>query len=72
MRRTTHFIFPLLIAAAFGAALSCTAPSTDAPPLPPTAAPSVPVLKQRPRISVRELEKRIHDRVNKEQLAITP
>jgi uncharacterized protein YkwD len=67
MRRAAQFILPMLITGAFGAALSCTSPSTDAPPVPPAAGPSVPKQKQAPRIAVRELERRIHDRVNKER-----
>jgi uncharacterized protein YkwD len=68
MKRAPQFICLLLIAGTFVGPLSCTSPSTEAPPAPLSAAPSVPVLKQRPRIAVHELEKRIHDRVNKERL----
>jgi uncharacterized protein YkwD len=57
----------MLIAGAFVSALSCTSPSTEAPPV-PAAAPSVPVLKQGSRIAVHKLEQRIHDRVNTERV----
>jgi uncharacterized protein YkwD len=67
MRRAAQFILPMLIAGTFVAVLSCTSPSTDAPPAPPAAVPSAPVRKQGPRISVHELEKRVHERVNKER-----
>ena len=67
MRSVAQYIFPMLIAGAFAAALSCTAPSTEAPPVPPAAAPAAPVRMQGPRISVRELEKQVHERINKER-----
>jgi len=57
----------MLTIGAFVAALSCTPPSTEEPPAPPTAVPAAPVRKQGPRIAVHELEKQIHERVNKER-----
>lgn len=73
MRISVQSIFPLLIVGAFVAALSCTSATTDAPSAPsPVQAPAparpVPAQKTLPRISVRNLEKRIHDRVNKERI----
>jgi len=65
MRRSVIFI--LLITWAFIAVLACAPPSTDAPPAPPAAALSIPAQKQPPRIAVRELEKQIHDLINKER-----
>lgn len=62
MRRAAQFIVSMLVTGAFAAALSCTSPSTNAP-----AAPPAPAQKQRPRIAVPELERQIHDLVNKER-----
>lgn len=67
MKRAAQFIFTMLSAGAFAAALSCTPASTEAPPEPSPAAPVVPAKKEGPRIAVHELEKRIHARVNKER-----
>ena len=62
MRRAAQFIVSLLAAGAFAAALLCTSPSTNAP-----AAPPAPAQKQASRIAVPELERQIHDLVNKER-----
>lgn len=68
MRRAVQYIIIILITGAFAAVQSCTSPPTDAPPpLPAPTPPAVPAQKPRPRIAVPELERRIHDRVNKER-----
>jgi len=65
MRRAARFISTLLISGTFGAALSCTSPSTNTPA--PPAAPTVPAQKQLPQIDLSKLERRIHDLINTER-----
>jgi uncharacterized protein YkwD len=68
MRRVAKFILTILVVGAFIADLSCTSTTTDTPPAPPVAAaPQMPARKQYPRIAVQDLERRIHDCVNKER-----
>ena len=69
MTRATQFIFTMFITGVFASVPSCTLPSTEAPPASSSsAAPSAPLRKQTPRIAVHELEKQIHERVNKVRL----